>query len=91
MFLETSCDLSTKSIEEESRAVLFRDDCSQYSCIHVLESKKQVVDAFERFLLDVKMDGTIAMIRSDNGQKYMTRTVPRESLLLFTVRDSMDL
>ncbi len=51
--------------------MLFRDDFSRFCWLYLTKTKKQTVNALERFLADVKLEGTVDVIRSDNGGEIL--------------------
>ena len=53
--------------------MLVRDDFSRYSWVYLLQHKSEAADAFETFLADTRTDGSVEIVRSDNGGEFRGR------------------
>ena len=73
VFVDLSGPKSTHSLLGKKYVMMVKDDFTRYSWVYFLERKSDAVEAFRKFLADIRADGVpleVEMVRSDYGGEF---------------------
>lgn len=71
VFLDLAKSKAVKTKERPSYDLLFRVGFSRFSSMYFLKSKDQASIAVQRFLADMRTEGTVEILGTDNGTEVL--------------------